>query len=261
MAVRTLADLVRREIAQRREEGCDVEGVERNLERLIEESHPDMDARLEAVWDEMDGLLPDRDFPYHEPSKLEEIREARPEGSRVIGCELSDEELYDRIHGAWLGRCAGCLLGKPVEGWPRERIESYLRLADAYPLDDYFPRVTPHPEGYRLHPSHWESMQGSIGYMPRDDDVDYTILGLHVLEGHGAGFTTGDVAAEWLTHPLHDGLHGGEGGLQEPSERAGAARDCHLQEPLQGVDRGPDQGGRLGLCGPGDAGACSGVCP
>ena len=36
--------------------------------------------------------------------------------------------------------------------------------------------------------------------MPRDDDLDYTILGLHVLEEHGFGFTAADVASEWLTH-------------------------------------------------------------
>lgn len=200
MVVRTQADLVKREIAQRREEGCDVDGVERSLERLIEENPPDMDARLKAVWGELEGLLPDRDFPYHEPTRLDEIREARPEGPRVIGCELSDEELYDRVHGAWLGRCAGCLLGKPVEGWPRARIEGYLKLAGAYPLDNFFPRLIPHPEGYRLHPSHGEAMLGSIGCMPRDDDIDYTILGLHVLEGHRIGFSTEEVAAEWLTH-------------------------------------------------------------
>ena len=36
--------------------------------------------------------------------------------------------------------------------------------------------------------------------MPRDDDVDYTVLGLHVLEAHGTTFTTDDVAAEILDH-------------------------------------------------------------
>jgi ADP-ribosylglycohydrolase len=43
-------------------------------------------------------------------------------------------------------------------------------------------------------------MRGSIDGMPRDDDLDYTILGLHILEEHGAAFTTADVGTEWLTH-------------------------------------------------------------
>jgi ADP-ribosylglycohydrolase len=36
--------------------------------------------------------------------------------------------------------------------------------------------------------------------MARDDDIDYTILGLHILEEHGLGFGSMDVAAEWLDH-------------------------------------------------------------
>jgi ADP-ribosylglycohydrolase len=34
--------------------------------------------------------------------------------------------------------------------------------------------------------------------MARDDDIDYTILGLHILEQHGRGFTTQDVGDEWM---------------------------------------------------------------
>jgi ADP-ribosylglycohydrolase len=35
--------------------------------------------------------------------------------------------------------------------------------------------------------------------MARDDDIDYTILGLHILEKYGANFTTEHVADEWLS--------------------------------------------------------------
>ena len=34
--------------------------------------------------------------------------------------------------------------------------------------------------------------------MARDDDTDYTILGMHILEQHGFGFGPTDVAEEWL---------------------------------------------------------------
>jgi ADP-ribosylglycohydrolase len=42
--------------------------------------------------------------------------------------------------------------------------------------------------------------RGRIRFAARDDDLDYTILGLHILETHGFGFGSQDVAAEWLDH-------------------------------------------------------------
>lgn len=192
--------LIRSEIAQRKEDGCDVRGVEERFSELVEGGPSSMTPQLMPLWDELASLPVDLGFPYSEPSDLESIRKARPKGSRALYVGLSDEAYFDKVHGAWLGRCVGCLLGKPVEGWPRERIEGYLKLGDAYPLDGYIPEVTPHPEGYRLHPPYKEAMRGAIDGMPRDDDIDYTILGLHILEEHGIGFTSADVGAEWLTH-------------------------------------------------------------
>jgi ADP-ribosylglycohydrolase len=192
--------LIRSEIAQRRQEGCNVSHVEEALSKLVEGHSSRTTQQLESLWDELESLPVEPGSPYEEPSDLKSIRKARPKRSRALHTGLTPEAYFDKIHGAWLGRCVGCLLGKPVEGWPRDRIEGYLKLGDAYPLDGYFPEVTPHPEGYRLHPSYREAMKGAIDGMPRDDDIDYTILGLHILEEHGAGFTTADLGTEWLTH-------------------------------------------------------------
>ncbi len=192
--------LIRSEIAQRKEEGCDVRVVEELLSELVEGGSLSMTQQLMPLWEELASLPVDPGFPYKEPSNLESIKKTRPKGPRALHIGLSDEAYFDKVHGAWLGRCVGCLLGKPVEGWPRDTIEGYLKLGDAYPLDGYIPEVTPHPEGYRLHPSYREAMRGAIDGMPRDDDIDYTLLGLHVLEEHGTGFNTADVGTEWLTH-------------------------------------------------------------
>jgi len=187
--------LVHDETIQRSEEGCNVAGFQQELEALL----PGDVETLEALYEALDELDPEPDFPYVEPSTLDSIRATRPEGVRRMEMAHSEEALFDRIYGAWLGRCAGCSLGKPVEGWRRERIERYLELADAYPLADYFPVLLPFPEGLALHDNYWETAKGHIRYMARDDDIDYTIMGLHYLEHFGLGFTSDDVANTWMS--------------------------------------------------------------
>jgi len=188
--------LIKAEVIQRREEGCDVREIEGKLLSLREKDCRDFD----SLYDELQKLNPVQDFPFKEPLTFMEIKASKPRGSRSLGVTFTEEELLDRIHGAWLGRCAGCLLGKPVEGWSRERIEAYLGLADAYPLSNYFPVIKPIPEGYPASLMEDKCTLGNIEYMVRDDDIDYTVMGLHILESRGLTFTTEDVGFEWLTH-------------------------------------------------------------
>jgi ADP-ribosylglycohydrolase len=130
-----------------------------------------------------------------EPQRPGEIRGHR--GADAPPWRGSAEALGDRLLGAWLGRCAGCVMGKPVESLDRGAIERYLRAAGQWPQTGYIPPVEPLPVE-RLHPSAPVSLAGTFDACPRDDDLDYTVLGLHVLETYGFGFTEADVAAEWL---------------------------------------------------------------
>ena len=76
---------------------------------------------------------------FDEPNSLAAIQKARPKGPRVLDLDLTDEQLYDKMLGAWLGRSAGCMLGIPVEGKPRAWIEGWAKkLGQNYPLSDYF---------------------------------------------------------------------------------------------------------------------------
>jgi ADP-ribosylglycohydrolase len=128
---------------------------------------------------------------------LEGIRQARVQAA-AAAIQIPDEKLKDHLLGAWLGRCAGCTLGKPVEGFTRQQVETYLGAAGAYPLADYVPLIDPIPAGIQLHPSFVDTVRGRISYMSRDDDTDYTIIGLHVLEKYGPQFTSADVGETWL---------------------------------------------------------------
>jgi ADP-ribosylglycohydrolase len=111
-------------------------------------------------------------------------------------------DLADRILGGWLGRIAGNMLGKPVERgdlWTRDRIDRYLRAASALPLTDYLPEP---PDGdgdvWELRPEWRACVRGRIHGSCRDDDIDYAILGLDLLETRGFGFSTEQVGELWL---------------------------------------------------------------
>ena len=184
--------LIRVELTQRREEGCDTSDIEpRVTAALADDDSPG--ALFEALYDELDGLQPAASFPFDEPSELDAIRALRPAGPRRMALDLGSDNIHDRIHGAWLGRAAGCLLGKPVEGWPRRRIDAYLESMDALPLDDYIP----FKEGAI---ASWlkTSTRGNIEFMARDDDLDYPILGLLTLESKGGDLTSRNMANTWL---------------------------------------------------------------
>ncbi|MQA03498.1 MAG: ADP-ribosylglycohydrolase family protein [Streptosporangiales bacterium] len=112
---------------------------------------------------------------------------------------MPTDQLADRIGGAWLGRTVGNTLGKPVEGLTRAQLATYLRAAGQWPQTGYLPLLDPLPEGVpALHPSAPVACAGRFTDVPRDDDIDWTILALHLLERYGRDLTTEQVAAEWL---------------------------------------------------------------
>ncbi|NGO81671.1 ADP-ribosylglycohydrolase family protein, partial [Streptomyces sp. YC504] len=106
------------------------------------------------------------------------------------------------VHAAWLGRAAGCLLGKPVEKLPLQGIRALAQAADNWPLRTWFTergvpadlRAT-YPWNRRSAPT---SLAENIDGMPEDDDLNYPLLGLLLLQRHGRHFTTTDVAKLWL---------------------------------------------------------------
>ncbi|GGT35883.1 hypothetical protein GCM10010271_44960 [Streptomyces kurssanovii] len=111
-------------------------------------------------------------------------------------------ELGDALHAAWLGRAAGCLLGKPVEKLPLHAIRDIARATGNWPLTTWFTAKGLPPELAAAHP--WNrrsaptSLAENIDGMPEDDDLNYPLLGLLLLQRHGRDFTTDDVARLWL---------------------------------------------------------------
>lgn len=135
-----------------------------------------------------------------EPGDLAAIETVWGLGDHATSRRASD--LHDRLHGAWLGRAAGCLLGKPVEKITREGIREILTSQGRWPLDDWFTGAGLPPEVAARWP--WNrrsaptSLAENIDGMPEDDDLNFALIALRVLEQHGRDFTTDDVAAAWL---------------------------------------------------------------
>ena len=195
-------NVIRQEVVQRREEGCDVEAMGERVLHALRRSDGLQAVELHTILCDLESLQPAESFPYVEPSTLDEIRAERPDGPRRMELNLTDAQMLDRIYGAWLGRAAGCVLGKPMErGWNKGQIDSYLQFAKALPLNDYVPLVDGHPEGLKLRDP--DCTRGRIHYAAIDDDLDYTVLGLHVLESYGLDFTSRNVA-EGLLDRLPD---------------------------------------------------------
>lgn len=108
----------------------------------------------------------------------------------------------ERLRGAWLGRAAGCLLGKPVEKIPRAGIREIAEATGNWPLRTWFTaRGLPAevaarwPWNRRSAPT---SLAENIDGMPEDDDLNYPMLALLLVELHGHDFGTDDVARLWL---------------------------------------------------------------
>lgn len=190
------------EIRQRSEEGCDVTGFKVRLAETVDEPV----ALLEIYKDLMQLTVRDG-VSYEEPTELEAIRAARPQDRPTVHPPKTvDDALRDRIHGAWLGRCAGLVLGKPFETDPfgndAGALREYLEVAESYPLQDYPPQHPKACAAVGLERLPWSTChRGKVAFVPADDDIHYTIAGLDVLERVGADFTRADVA-HWWTHHL-----------------------------------------------------------
>ncbi|MEU6522300.1 ADP-ribosylglycohydrolase family protein [Streptomyces sp. NPDC046924] len=114
----------------------------------------------------------------------------------------ADHRRTDRLEAAWLGRAVGCLLGKPVEKLPLDGIRRLARATGNWPLNGYFTARGVPAELAARYPwnrrSAATSLAENIDGMPEDDDLDYPLLNLLLLQRYGRGFTTADVARLWL---------------------------------------------------------------
>ena len=193
--------LLELEIIQLKEEGflmpeCAAEALEKLEENSLNEE------AYEKIYGMLKDSVKDPHFPFDEPDGLEEIRARRPLPLEVPPCPADSARMLDKWHGAWLGRCVGCALGKPVEGMDmnggkRHDIKRYLQNRGDWPLADYF---SARDTGDGLRVGCECSTREKIAFMESDDDIRYTLIGLKIFEEYGRDFTSENIA--WLWNSL-----------------------------------------------------------
>jgi len=173
---------------------------------------PELRALARALLARIDQLPLPAGLVAAEPDALDAILDLAPQPPELPSVSsdaggpgsMSTGSFGDRMLGAWLGRAAGCLLGKPVEKISREGIRAIAQSTGNWPVSSYFteqgldPAVAArYPWNRRSRPT---SLVENIDGMPEDDDLNFPLIALELLERAGADFTTDDVALSWLAN-------------------------------------------------------------
>ena len=235
-------DLVAHALAAKRLDGCDVAPLaERwaaaggNLDAphsgaTAEPATPAQRALARRLLAELDALPAPAALLDDEPDDVEAIAALAPGGFNAP----PGADVADRVHGGWLGRAVGCLLGKPVEKIPREGIRAIAESTGNWPLRTYFTAAGLDPGVAAAYPwnraSRTTSLVENIAGMPEDDDLNYALLALTLAERHGDALTTDDVALAWLE--------------LLPAKRVFTAERIAYRNLLDGYE--PDEAGAVG---------------
>lgn len=198
-------ELLEDELVQLDEEGRELSSVSRDeLFRRLREG------LVEEVFSGLRALPQRRDYPYDEPTEFGEIMARSPGWRRV---EPPSEDVRDKILGGFFGRCAGNMLGKPLEsigisqGW--RGVVQRLKSRGIDRLEGYVPPSFFTEE--ELKQKHiLSATSGNIDRALRDDDIDYTLINLRIVEKRGGDFNSIDVGREWLENLPYGGVYTAE---------------------------------------------------
>lgn len=174
------------------------EAAGRDVDGLLDELH-----ELPGSYDALDAFargLHERpmrgDWPYLEPLDLASIR-AASDPSRVVDRRVVPDA-GARASAAFLGRVCGCMLGKPFEIEPTmAELRDALSAVGEWPLRDYVTEAG--VARLREQQGQWrELVRDRIDHVAADDDINYTVIGLLLLERHGLTWTPADLVTTWL---------------------------------------------------------------
>ena len=143
------------------------------------------------------------DYPYVEPSALEEIKALREPYAYQ---KMPQTDLKSKVTGAWYGRICGCMLGKTVEGIRTSELIPFLKESGNYPMHRYIYKtdITEETAKKYTYPLASREFADCIDGMPVDDDTNYMVLYQELIEKWGKDFTPLDVSKLWLAYQPKD---------------------------------------------------------
>jgi ADP-ribosylglycohydrolase len=193
LQLKFVRERVRQEIEAKSLQGYETQGLLYEWKECQEDRNA-----LMALHQKLKTLSLKPGWTYVEPSDLVGIQQNRPSSVLLPSLYLAEDEVYNKIHGGWLGRVAACILGKPLEFGTntQEVIQAYLEGANSYPLQDYIPAQSRY--GTVLRRDCVPSMRGYIRFAQEDDDLNYMCLAVKMLERYGADFSSLAVGVNWL---------------------------------------------------------------
>lgn len=226
-----LRETLRLVIADKHDQGHDTTGLAEVLD-AAGDSYPE----LADLADRLVALPLRDDWPYEEPVDLDAVRvAARPD--RAQPAPVAPAAVGAAIETAFLARVAGCILGKPFElDLTLEQIRAALEPEGQWPLTRYPTLAVLDRLPMRI--AQWAETAGDhLRWVAPDDDLNYTIIGMLVLERFGRDFTVEQLRDVWLQQlPLaatfgperamlvRAGLHSLDGGAPD----AAASWAAHL---------------------------------
>lgn len=190
------------EYVQSVEEGLDIEKHKGLFEAVAAMPCGEEKTRMSDVIYEMvmsSELKPD--YKYNEPNELCGIKKLKKE--HVFKPNMPDgETLKKKIHGAWMGRACGCLLGKPLEGIRTDELIPLLKSSGNYPMHRYVLSTDITEEMCNTY-KFWlrnKAYADTVDGMPVDDDTNYVALAQKIINDYGRDFSSDNVATAWMKY-------------------------------------------------------------
>lgn len=144
-------------------------------------------------------------YPYIEPSTLADIKNLRKPYT-FKEKTIDRNTLEKQIHGAWIGRICGCLLGKTVEGIKTDELVPFLKETGNYPMYRYIHHADLTDEICEKYKFRFANRcyADTCDGMPVDDDTNYVVLAQRIVSKYGRDFTAYDVSRAWLSYQNKD---------------------------------------------------------